>query len=378
MGGNMKLKNILPLSFIGILVLMVVFYAFKDKKKSVSYNENSYEYSFEDESYKENIYKQKDLSKIPNSIKRNRVKKLNSYKSSLKKRRVSNPFKEAHVRETPENDSSETQNTAQNEKNSEDDEEKDEEKKDQDEKGIASDESSYKENKDSSDPKEIKSVKRTDDSYYRNSFFVSNASNFNSAQQEETEEEGANGQNDQAGNNEEGSGSDGTSEGSGNGRFSDVDLDQLPILIEEENFDEVLVLVNSSSRSAFRREALRILVTSANESEERNRAISSVITNSYFNTQQLSLFTQSMIEDEYTVEQRSYMGSLIIDNLDVAPTIITQEEYVDLYFNGVRAVLPTPGSIIDPELAELYLTIDFNIEKNFAIYENSSEVAVSQ
>jgi len=165
-----------------------------------------------------------------------------------------------------------------------------------------------------------------------------------------------------------------------NDGFANIDLSSLDALIEEGDYEGVQALVNSSNLSAFKREALNTLVFtsfSTEDPEQRNK-IESIIISTYFNNENLNLYTVSMVESEISFEERSYMGSLLTADVYSAPGRLTQSEFIELYFNGIRSALPTPSEVNSNELADLYLKIDFSIEESFATYSSDSRVASDQ
>jgi hypothetical protein len=370
----MKLKNSLPISIFGLIVVLIVFYAFKDHKGAKSNQKSNYELSFEDDSYEP--YQQQSQFDSPQNnkkIKEKAARKLKNFRLSMNKQRSSERFTDAPVKETPQEEASE-QNTAQNNQTDEEkkDEEEDEEKKEgegEDTEEIASDNEVTRPEKRTEDFESIEA------SSYVEPIFIGSNTNIINNTNDENEEDTA--ENSRAAAQGGQSNSNNNNDDADNESFGDVNLTELSDLITENKFEEIQLLVNSSGLSTFRREALQILVSNSFDQENREE-IGSIITQAYFNTSHLGLFTQSMVQDNYSVQQKTYMGTLILQNLNDSTNRLSQAEFVDLYFNGVRALLPTPANVNEPELAELYLTIDYSIEENFALYGSNSQVAVSQ
>ena len=384
----MKLKNSLPLSIFGLITILVVFYAFKDQKSSTSLNKGAYETSYEEEN--DNSYSTINTKNLDDSKKRldrrnkSHSKRVNAYRLALKKQRNAKRFADAPIREIVDEFSEETKDKASTEvsaatktdgENAEKeddnkDEETDEEKADEE---VAESESLTEQTTASSNEleKDYESIEAS--SFDDETIFVG------TSPLPPVPEEDLEGDSDTDNTNvaRGGQTSNNDNDDNENEGFGDLDLSQLSTLIEENKFDEVQFLVNSSNLSTFKREALQILVTSSSNSESKEQ-IGSILLSSYFSNENLGLFTQSMVTDNYSIEEKGFMGTLILQSLSGAPQRMSQPEFIDLYYNGVRAQLPSPDDVGDASLSELYATIEYSIEENFSLYSSNSQVAVGQ
>ena len=386
----MKLKNSLILSTFGLTAILVVFYAFKDQKSSAPFNKSAYEASeasYENESY--NTTNTKNLDDSKKQLDRrneSRNKRVNAYRLALKNQVDSKRFVDAPIKELEEEFSEETEDQASNEiaaatqtDADADDEDKDENKEDEDkEEGDEDEEVANKESSSDDTTPSADDLKDDFESIEASSFddetvFIGTVTpppiSEEDVDDQSEEDSTLAAQGGQRSNNE-----DDENENEG---FGDLDLSQLATLIEENKFAEVQFLVNTSNLSTFKREALQILVTSSSSSELKEQ-IGPILLSSYFNNENLGLFTQSMVTDNYSIEEKGFMGTLILQSLSNSSSRMTQPEFIDLYYNGVRAMLPSPDDVNDASLSELYATIEYSIEENLSLYSSNSQVAVGQ
>ena len=362
----MKLKNNLPLFIFGSIIILMVLYTFKDQKKSNFLEKNNYEFSFENENIQNNSLQNKYTKN--KHMKKEAAKKISDYKLFINKKKSSTKFTNTLVKETPQSEKENTQNTA----NNDEDKDKKEKKKENKKSEVAKDSFSNKTNKLKTDSKDFESIQA---SSYDEPIFIETNSNFlnkpNREKLKNTDNDSKNFAQSRQGLNK--------NVDDNNEDLGTVDLSQLPELIKKSRFEEIQLLINSSSLSTFRRKALQMLVTNSSDTENSEQ-IKSIITKTYFTPQHLALFTESMVEDDsYSVQEKTYMGTLILQNLAEAPKSMSETEFVDLYFNGIKTLLSTPESINNSELTELYLAIDYSIEENFhSLVQTHSSQQVSK
>jgi hypothetical protein len=149
---------------------------------------------------------------------------------------------------------------------------------------------------------------------------------------------------------------------------------EIAALIQERNSEDLLELLESSSLSTFKRNSLNSLVKSVAVTE--NIAfITPIVTSSYLNVNNLGLFTNSMIVDDYSFEERSFMASLIMQSLDGSAKLLSRNDYVELYFNGVKAQLSNTSKESNSSILDLYSELDMKIDETYELLDSETEVA---
>ena len=94
--------------------------------------------------------------------------------------------------------------------------------------------------------------------------------------------------------------------------------------------------------------------------------IEALIQNFYYRSENVVYMTASMISEEFVFSEKEYTASLIVKSMDHLPQTTTAESFAQVYFNSVRALLPTLKDSTDPkELYNLYLNLDFAIENKY-------------
>ncbi len=152
---------------------------------------------------------------------------------------------------------------------------------------------------------------------------------------------------------------------------------ELDALIQERNTEGLLALLESSNLSTFKRTSLTTLVKSINIVENID-FISPIVISTYLNINNLGLFTNSMIVDDYSFEEKSFMASLIIQNLDGSAKLLSRSDFVDLYFNGVKAQLSNTTSESNSNVIDLYTELDMKIDETYELIDSETEVALNQ
>lgn len=298
-----------------------------------------------------------------------RENKASSSKSTTEKQ------EELKEKNSKADENKEQQDTAAGDKENNSDEEEDEEDTDSSE--IAKDKST-KEKQPLKDQQNLRNQNSETQSYFISShspFANSNSENNPLSPNNEENSNEEDEQNTALNNNQtngSGSGSNSSNADDINRRLSDIELSTLEEHIADGNYEEVQNFVNSSELSSFRRQTLAVLVSASQEIED-NQALTEIIRSSYFNTNSLSLYTLSLVQDEFSFEERAFMSELLTQDIFSAPARLTQDEFVELYFNSVRSILPTPEQAENNQLSSLYIDIDSSIEETFVSYQSGTQ-----
>jgi|GEM_PF-6687002 len=149
---------------------------------------------------------------------------------------------------------------------------------------------------------------------------------------------------------------------------------EIEALIQERNTEGLLAFLESSNLSTFKRTSLNTLVK-ATVVNENIAFISPIVISTYLNINNLGLFTNSMIVDDYSFEEKSFMASLIMQSLDGSAKLLTRSDFVDLYFNGVKAQLSNTNSESNSSVLDLYSELDMKIDETYELLGSETEVA---
>lgn len=144
-------------------------------------------------------------------------------------------------------------------------------------------------------------------------------------------------------------------------------LTDLNDLIIESKFEEALVALENTTTVKEKTDSFKLLARFVLTPEINTSAeIESLIQNFYYRGENVVYMTVSMISEDFVFSEKEYTAGLIFKSIAQVPQTATAESFAQVYFNGVRALLPTNQERTDSEeLYNLYLNLDFAIENKY-------------
>lgn len=156
-------------------------------------------------------------------------------------------------------------------------------------------------------------------------------------------------------------------------------IDGFDVLLQDLKFEEALEALEISTTDMEKIESFKSLVRFSLASDVNTaQDVESLIQSYYFRSENLIFMTSAMISDDFTFAEKKYSADLISKSIQQVPESTEADTFAQIYFNGVRALLPAGRDNSDSEeIFNLYLNLDSAIENKYNDLSNPKQIATN-
>lgn len=147
-------------------------------------------------------------------------------------------------------------------------------------------------------------------------------------------------------------------------------------LLLESEFGEALDLLENTTTHQEKIESFKILTRFALALDTNNAPEVQLLTqNFYYREENVVFMTAAMISDDFTFAEKEHTANLIFNSIDQVLLDTPAESFAQVYFNSVRALLPSQDKTDSKELNNLYMNLDLAVVNKYNDLSGVEQIA---